>query len=51
VDARTLLAGAIRQFTVTPVETGGIHVHGRVTGIRRDAGRWIASVELREAYQ
>jgi hypothetical protein len=51
LSARAALAAAIRHFTVVPVEIGGIHVHGRVTGIRRDVGHWFANVELREAHQ
>jgi hypothetical protein len=51
LSAGATLAAAIRQFTVVPVEIGGIHVYGRVTGIRRDVGQWLANVELREAQQ
>jgi hypothetical protein len=51
LGSERLLAAAIREFTVTPVEMGGIHVHARLAAVRRGAGHWIADVELREAHQ
>ncbi len=45
------LADALLRIGAEPVDSEAILVHARVTGIRRDGGRFKAAVELPEAFQ
>lgn len=50
-EASTALADAMRQVGVQPIDTGGLMIHGRLAGVRREASTWVATFELPEAYQ
>jgi hypothetical protein len=45
------LAGAIQDLGAQPVDTGGLLLHCRLAGVRREASNWVATFELPEAFQ